>query len=154
MAGLDAGQKFPAGTTFSYIPYTEEKSDINTSGSPIDFDASKGIHFNVHFGIALLLADMIMNVEFAGKKVVLFAVPGAFTGTCSQSHLPGYIQNLAKFKELGVDSIVCIAYNDAYVMSAWGKANRVKGNDIVSLIRSIFASPSYYTHTINQLRNY
>ena len=93
---------------------------------------------------------MILQVEFAGKKVVLFAVPGAFTETCSQKHLPGYIKNLAKFKELGVDSIVCIAYNDAYVMSAWAKAHQVKGNDIVRLLLSSF--PSYHMRLLNSLR--
>ncbi|MED5525682.1 MAG: peroxiredoxin [Pseudomonadota bacterium] len=59
---------------------------------------------------------------FKGKKVVLFAVPGAFTPTCSAAHLPGYVVLADEIKAKGIDAIVCLAVNDAFVMDAWGKA--------------------------------
>ena len=59
---------------------------------------------------------------FAGKKVVLFAVPGAFTPGCTVTHLPGYVVNADKIKAKGVDTIACVAVNDAFVMDAWGKS--------------------------------
>jgi peroxiredoxin len=66
---------------------------------------------------------------------VLFAVPGAFTPSCSARHLPPYIENLPAIKDKGVDVVAVLAFNDAWVMSAWGKANGVKGDDIVSAVR-------------------
>ncbi|GAX79089.1 hypothetical protein CEUSTIGMA_g6529.t1 [Chlamydomonas eustigma] len=57
-----------------------------------------------------------------GKKLVLFAVPGAFTPTCSLKHLPGFIEKADEIKSKGVDSIVCVSVNDAFVMDAWGKS--------------------------------
>ena len=62
----------------------------------------------------------------------ILATPGAFTPTCSVQHLPGYIQNLSEIKSKGVDVVIVLAFNDAWVMSAWGKANGIKGDDIVS----------------------
>lgn len=69
---------------------------------------------------------------FKGKKVVLFAVPGAFTPTCSAKHLPGFVQNADAILAKGVDTIACIAVNDVFVMGAWGKEQGV-GDKIVML---------------------
>jgi peroxiredoxin len=60
---------------------------------------------------------------FRGKKVAVFAVPGAFTPTCSQRHLPGYVEKAGDIKGKGVDTIACVAVNDVFVMGAWGKAS-------------------------------
>ena len=68
---------------------------------------------------------------FAGKKVALFSVPGAFTPTCSAKHLPGYVEKAAELKAKGIDEIVCTAVNDAFVMGAWGKAS---GSDDVTML--------------------
>ncbi len=65
--------------------------------------------------------DITTSELFAGKKVVLFAVPGAYTPTCSAAHLPSYVANADKIKAKGVDSIVCVSVNDVFVMDAWGK---------------------------------
>lgn len=62
---------------------------------------------------------------FKGKRVVLFAVPGAFTPTCSARHLPGYAEHLADFRAKGIDTVVCLAVNDAFVMGAWAKSQDV-----------------------------
>lgn len=66
--------------------------------------------------------ELSSEALFGGKKVVLFALPGAFTPTCSASHLPGFVANADKIKAKGVDDIVCLSVNDAWVMDAWGKA--------------------------------
>jgi len=112
MPELKAGDPFPADTVFSYVPYTEEHAGITSCGIPQSYAASK---------------------EWASKKVVLFAVPGAFTPGCSARHLPGFIDHYKDLKGKGVDIIAVVAYNDAWVMSAWSKANGIKDDEILFL---------------------
>jgi alkyl hydroperoxide reductase 1 len=160
MASLKAGDSFPEGVVFSYIPYTEEKGDITSCGIPVNYDASKGLFLSSPFPLRfqfrapgsflsllklpnrtrLCNADKGFKSEFANKKVVLFSVPGAFTPGCSVKHLPGFIKHLSELKSKGVDIVACIAYNDAFVMSAWGKANGIKDDSIVSSFPSSVAS--------------
>ena len=65
--------------------------------------------------------DLTTDQLFAGKRVVVFALPGAFTPTCSSTHLPGYEEHFEELKSLGVDQVVCLSVNDAFVMYQWGK---------------------------------
>ena len=71
--------------------------------------------------------ELTSDELFRGKKVALFAVPGAFTPTCSQRHLPGYIERASDIKGRGVDTIACVSVNDAFVMGAWGKDQKTDG---------------------------
>ena len=71
-------------------------------------------------------APLTTQELFGGKKVVLFALPGAFTPTCSAAHLPGFVANADKIKAKGVDEIVCLSVNDAFVMDAWGKSQNAE----------------------------
>ena len=78
------------------------------------------------------MKDVSTDEIFAGKKVVLFAVPGAFTPTCSAKHLPGFVEKAAAIKAKGVDTIACTSVNDAFVMAAWAK-DRGVGDKVLML---------------------
>lgn len=69
---------------------------------------------------------------FGGKKVIIFALPGAFTPTCSNQHLPGFVENAAQLRAKGVDTIACLSVNDAFVMGAWGEQQKA-GDDVMML---------------------
>lgn len=112
MSAPQVGDALPADTTFSYVPYSPENADFKACGMPVPYNASK---------------------EWANKKVVLFSVPGAFTPTCSVSHLPGYQAALPELKAKGVDIVAVVASNDPWVMSAWAKASGVKDDSILFL---------------------
>ena len=73
------------------------------------------------------------NIEkfLKNKKTVIFGLPGAYTSVCSAKHLPGYVKNSEKYKEKGVDQIICMSVNDPFVMNAWGKENNVGDKNIM-----------------------
>ena len=79
-------------------------------------------------GIQEITTDQL----FAGKRVAVFAVPGAFTPTCSAKHLPGFLDNSDKIKAKGIDTVACVAMNDAFVMAAWGDSQGV-GDKVMML---------------------
>lgn len=108
MSALKQGDKFPSDVVFSYVPWTEETAEVTACGMPVNYKASE---------------------EWANKKVVLFAVPGAFTPGCSARHLPPFIEKLDTLKQKA-DVVAVVAFNDAWVMSAWSKANGVKNDEI------------------------
>ena len=86
------------------------------------------------FGVMTDAGPGAMSTDelFSGKKVVLFAVPGAFTPTCSANHLPGFVDHAEDLMAKGVDTIACMAVNDVFVMDAWGK-DRSVGENVVML---------------------
>jgi len=106
MAPLKVGDSLPEGVKFDWVPITND--DPTVCGIPQEYDANK---------------------EWKGKKVVIVSVPGAFTPGCQARHLPPYIEKIKELKGKGVDTVAVIASNDAFVMNAWGKVNKVKGDD-------------------------
>ena len=99
---LKVGEKLPAGSLAEFVEVEGEGCSLG----PNNFD---------------LLATT------AGKKIAVFAVPGAFTPTCSAKHVPGYLEHADALKAAGVDEIWCIAVNDAFVMGAWGREQKAAG---------------------------
>lgn len=89
------------------------------------------------------VCDISTDEIFGGKKVVLFALPGAFTPTCSAAHLPGYIVKADDLKKKGIDRIVCLAVNDAHVMKAWGDQQNV-----AERVMMIADGSCHFTHAV------
>ncbi len=99
---IKIGDKLPRSTLFEFIEVEGEGCSLG----PNAFDVSKST---------------------AGKTIAIFGLPGAFTPTCSVSHAPGYIEQVAAFKAAGVDEIWCVSVNDAFVMGAWGRELKAAG---------------------------
>ena len=99
---IKVGDKLPNATLFEFIEVEGEGCSIG----PNAFDVHKST---------------------AGKKIAVFALPGAFTPTCSAKHVPGYVEKAAEFKAAGVDEIWCVSVNDAFVMGAWGRDQKTGG---------------------------
>lgn len=102
MMTIEIGDRLPSGMLREYV---EEAPGICAAG-PVEWDVVK----------ALL-----------GKKVIIFGVPGAFTPTCSEKHLPGFVARYQEFLDLGVNEIWCLSVNDAHVMHAWGRDQQAGG---------------------------
>ncbi|MBC7215468.1 MAG: peroxiredoxin [Burkholderiaceae bacterium] len=99
---IKVGDKLPAVTLMEYIDTPTEGCSLGPNPVPVEQAA-------------------------AGKTIALFAVPGAFTPTCSAKHLPGYVEKAAEFKAAGVDEIWCLSVNDPFVMGAWGREQNAQG---------------------------
>ncbi|KIH93298.1 alkyl hydroperoxide reductase 1 [Sporothrix brasiliensis 5110] len=109
MSGLKAGDAFPEGVSFQYVPPTGEL-DLTACGLAVPYNASE---------------------EAKNKKIVFVSVPGAFTPTCQEQHVVSYLKNRDALKAKGVDQVVFLAFNDHWVMAAWGKANGVSDDSIL-----------------------
>ena len=99
---LKVGDKLPAGSLQEYV----EVEGNGCAIGPNSFDIEKSTQ---------------------GKKIAVFALPGAYTPTCSAKHVPGYVEQVAQFKAAGVDEIWCVSVNDAFVMGAWGRDQKAGG---------------------------
>lgn len=99
---LKVGDKLPAGSLQEYV----EVEGNGCSIGPNTFDVEKATQ---------------------GKKIAIFALPGAYTPTCSAKHVPGYVEQASQFKAAGVDEIWCVSVNDAFVMGAWGRDQKTAG---------------------------
>ncbi|MFM7849580.1 MAG: peroxiredoxin [Rubrivivax sp.] len=99
---IKVGDRLPAGTLYEFV----EVEGNGCSIGPNAFDIEKAA---------------------AGKKIALFALPGAFTPTCSAKHVPGFVERAEEFKAAGVDEIWCLSVNDAFVMGAWGRDQNTAG---------------------------
>ncbi|WP_069268492.1 peroxiredoxin [Paraburkholderia nodosa] len=99
---IKQGETLPEATLFEFVEDAREGCTLG----PNSFDVQK---------------------EAAGKRVVIFGLPGAFTPTCSAKHVPGYVEHFDALRAAGIDEVWCVSVNDAFVMGAWGRDQRTSG---------------------------
>lgn len=87
----------------------------------------ESLEFDAASGCPLGPREVDVEAAVKGRRIVVFAVPGAYTPTCSMKHLPGYVEHAADFRARGIDEIWCVATNDAFVMAAWGRDQNATG---------------------------
>ncbi|TYJ14748.1 hypothetical protein E1A91_A10G137900v1 [Gossypium mustelinum] len=100
-------------------------TDILSAASQVSLQKARGWDE----GVTSNFSTTSVNDIFKGKKVVIFGLPGAYTGVCSQQHVPSYKKNIDKFKAKRIDSVICVAINDPYVMNAW--ADKLQAKDVI-----------------------
>ncbi|CDK27722.1 unnamed protein product [Kuraishia capsulata CBS 1993] len=98
---VSVGDSFPTDVKLQYIPWSEENAGVLACSIPIPYDLEK---------------------KLPGRTVVFVAVPGAFTPTCTANHIPPFVEKIGELKAKGVDDVVILSANDAFVQAAWGKA--------------------------------
>ncbi|KAG5190814.1 thioredoxin-like protein [Tribonema minus] len=116
--------RMSAATTEAFTPLPENAAQIGVgdkipSGTTVKIQGPDG-------SVAADVTEL-----FKGKKVVLFGVPGAFTPTCSNNHLPGYVTHIDELKAKGVDTVACVSVNDIFVMKAWGESQSVSAKVVM-----------------------
>lgn len=143
MSAPKVGDNFPSDVVFTWIPPTPETAGFSTCGIPTKYNASESKFPNLSkYNVGSFANPSSVSKD---KKIVIVAVPGAFTPTCSANHVPPFLEKAAELKAKGVDQVVVIAHNDTYVMSGWGKANKVSDEFVVRA--SVPSSSSSYCLT-------
>lgn len=131
MSALKVGDSFPQDVSFTWIAPSPENSEFSACGIPQKYNASESMLQQKAIAIGAHTNQRTTTIVAKDKKIVIVAVPGAFTPTCSANHVPGFIAKAEELKSKGIDQVVFIAHNDAYVMSGWGKANKINDEFIV-----------------------
>ncbi|KAI4369622.1 hypothetical protein MLD38_018045 [Melastoma candidum] len=114
-----------AGGRYSYASVAVGSDLVSTAGPEVSLQKAR----SWDEGVASNFSTTPLSEIFKGKKVVIFGLPGAYTGVCSQQHVPSYKNNIDKFKAKGINSVICVAVNDPYTMNGW--AEKLQAKDAV-----------------------